>query len=127
MNFNFIAGNTIDLNNFKDVEKFVDNYPDFQTVVLNDEKELSLLLELMGITNTTTKDLVSSEFSKYWDLSTFKLPELNEKQFDIFYEKWIQNSKRNNNMDEYGNLIFLQGLSSKWNNLNYRLVVKDKE
>lgn len=127
MNFNFIAANTIDLNNFKDVEKFVDNYPDFQTVVLNDEKELSLLLELMGITNTTSRDLISSEFSKYWDLSTFKLPELNEKQFDIFYEKWIQNSKRNNNMDEYGNLIFLQGLSAKWNKLNYRLVVKDNE
>jgi hypothetical protein len=28
-------------------------------------------------------------------------------------------------MDEYGNLIFLQGLSSKWNKMNYRLVVKE--
>ena len=49
MCFNFIASANFDLNNFKDVEKFVDTYPDFQTVILTDENELKLLLELIGI------------------------------------------------------------------------------
>ena len=41
MNFIFIAGEDFDLNDFKDVEKFADSYPDFQTLVLNDEEELN--------------------------------------------------------------------------------------
>jgi hypothetical protein len=51
MHFHFIASNTFDLNDFFDLEKFVDNYPDFQTMTLTDEHELKLLLELMGIGN----------------------------------------------------------------------------
>lgn len=125
MNFNFIASDKLDLNSFKDIGKFVDDYPDFQTVDLNDENELKLLLELMGILDIVCNDLNNSEFSNYWDLSAFKLPELNNEEFDQFYENWIQKSNRDNNMDEYGNLIFLQGLSSKWNKLNYRLIVRE--
>lgn len=40
MNFDFIASNRFDFDNFKDVEKFVDAYPDFQTVTLNSENEI---------------------------------------------------------------------------------------
>lgn len=125
MNFNFIAGNKLDLNSFEDIEKFADDFPDFQTVVINDENELKILLKLMNIHDIAPSELKTPEFSKYWDLSSFLLPELNEEQFDQFYEAWIQKSNRSNNMDEYGNLIFLQGLSSKWNKMNYRLVVKE--
>lgn len=125
MNFNFIASDTLDLNSFENVGKFVDDFPDFQTVVINGENELKLLLELMGINDIVPKELMTSEFSKLWDISEHKLPELNDEQFNKFYEIWIQKSSRSNNMDEYGNLIFLQGLSSKWNKMNYRLVVKE--
>ncbi len=127
MNFNFIASNNFDLNDFKDILKFVDSYPEFQTIVLNDENELKLLLKLMEINDPTEHKLNDSEFSKYWDLSKYKLPEFNEEQFDKFYNNWISTSKRDNNMDEYGNLIFLQGLSSKWNKLDYRLVIKETD
>ena len=123
--FNFIASNNFDLNNFKDVEIFVDNYPDFQTVSLRDEDELKLLFELMGINEFIDHELNNSEFTKYWDLSNFKLPELDEEQFDDFYKNWVDSSQRDNNMDEFGSLIFLQGLSSKWNKLNHRIVVKE--
>jgi hypothetical protein len=126
MNFNFLASHNLDLSSFKDIEKFVDDYPDFQTVVLNDEDELKLLLGLMEIPDAVCIDLNSSEFSKYWDLSAFQLPAFSSEQFDQFYENWIQNSGRDNNMDEYGSLIFLQGLSSRWNKLKYRLIVREK-
>jgi hypothetical protein len=124
-NFNFIASDKLDLKSFENVGKFVDDFPDFQTVVINDENELKLLLELMGIHDIVPNELKTSEFSKLWDLSSYKLPELSNEQFDQFYSTWIQKSNRSNNMDEYGNLIFLQGLSSKWNKMNYRLVVKE--
>jgi hypothetical protein len=126
MNFNFIASNRFDLDDFKNIEKFVDSHPDFQTVVLNNEYELSLLLELIGIENINTIELEGIEFTNYWNLSDFQLPEYNQEQFDLFYKKWIEISGRDNNMDEFGSLIFLQGMSPKWNKLNYRLIVKEE-
>jgi hypothetical protein len=124
MDFNFIASNNFDLNDFKNLLEFSENYPDFQTVVLSDENELKLLLELMKINEFPGYDLDNSEFSKYWDLSKFALPEFNQEQFEEFYTSWLLKSKRDNNMDEYGNLIFLQGLSTEWNKLRYRVVIK---
>jgi hypothetical protein len=124
MEFNFIAGDQFSISTFDDLEKFITIYPDFQTVLLTDENELRLLLKLMAIPECVSHNLNNSEFSEFWDLSRFKLPELDNQQFDEFYENWIQKSHRENNMDEYGNLIFLQGLSTKWNKLKYRLIVK---
>ena len=126
MNFNFVASDNFDFNTLNDIEKFVDNYPDFQTVVLTDEDELKTLLELMGINEFFSYDLVNAEFSKYWNVSNFKFPELDEQLFSQFYGNWLNRTKRGNNIYEYGNLIFLQGISSKWNRLNYRLVIKEK-
>jgi hypothetical protein len=123
--FNFIAGNNFDLNNFKDIELFADNYPDFQTVTLRDEGELKILFELMGINEFIYHEINNSEFIRYWDVSNFRLPELDEEQFDDFYKNWISKSQRENNMDEFGNLIFLQGLSLKWNKVKYRMVVEE--
>ncbi len=107
MNFNFIASNRLELEDFKSLEKFVVSYPDFQTVFLNNELELNLLLQIIGIKNITGQNLNEAEFSKYWDLSNFKLPELNEDEYDKFYAIWLEKSGRDNNMDEYGSLIFL--------------------
>jgi len=124
--FNFIACDQFDIHTLDDVEKFFVNYPDFQTVVLADENELKLLLKLMKISKFVSRNINNNDFSKFWDSSQFSLPELDNQQFDKFYENWIQESRRKNNMDEYGNLIFLQGLSTKWNKLKHRLVVKSE-
>lgn len=126
MTFNFIAGDQFNMTVFNSVDKFVDTYPDFQTVLLNGEHELKLLLELIGIRDFVSHDLRDNEFSKFWDLSKYKFPEFNEEQFDMFYDEWIKTSGRNNNMDEYGSLIFIQGLSAKWNRLSFRGIVMDK-
>lgn len=125
MNFNFVASDHFDLNVLYSVESFVDHFPDFQTVWLEDENELKLLLELMEIYDFVGQELKNTKFNKYWDLSSFRFPELDNQQFDKFYENWVEKSNRDNNMDEYGNLIFLQGLSSKWNRLKYRLIIKE--
>ncbi|CAN5462593.1 hypothetical protein BH09BAC6_BH09BAC6_06920 [soil metagenome] len=122
--FHFIACDQFTIGTLDDVEEFDNNYPDYQTVVLTDENELILLLKLMKIPEIVSHNLNNSDFSKFWDFSRFTLPELDNQQFDKFYENWIQKSHRENNMDEYGNLIFLQGLSTKWNKLKYRLIVR---
>lgn len=121
--FNFIAGNRFELDDFKSIESFVNTYSDFQTVPLENTDELLLLLQLIGIDKVDAQKITDSEFSEFWDLSEYKLPELNEEQFDEFYNTWIEKSHRDNNMDEYGSLIFLQGKSKLWNSLKYRLVV----
>lgn len=123
--FNFIASDRFRFNDFLKVEKFVDAYPDFQSVTLKDEKELRMLLEILGIRELFGHEISDSAFSKYWDLSGFKFPEYSKIEFEGFYSNWISKSKRNNTMDEYGSLIFLQGLSPIWNKLKHRLIVKE--
>jgi hypothetical protein len=123
MSFNFIASERFELDDFRNMERFVHNYADFQTVTLNDENELELLMTLMDIKNIVGHELDNSQFTKYWDLSNCTLPELDKEQFDQFYDTWILRSQRENNMEEYGSLIFLQGLSSNWNKLAHRLIV----
>lgn len=125
MNFNFVASDSFDINVLNSVERFINHFPDFQTVWLTSEEEFQILLDLMRIPVYDGHELEVKDFIKYWDLSDFKFPELDAQQFDKFYEKWIEKSNRENNMDEFGNLIFLHGLSSKWNKLKYRLVVKE--
>jgi len=125
MHFTFIAGNHLDLNILNNIEDFVNNFPDFQTVELANEKELELLLELMNIREFISYELDNLHFYKYWDISGCKLPELDSEQFDTFYNDWLKKSNRKNTMDEYGNLIFLRGLTSKWNTLKFRLITRD--
>ena len=127
MNFNFIASDNFQLTDLGNIEKFADKFPEYQLVTLNDEIELELLLKLLGFDDYKTHQVDYRNFSKYWDLSDFRLPEFDKKGFDNFYAKWIDKSKRQNNMNEYGSLIFLEGLSKKWNRLNYRLIIKEKE
>lgn len=125
-NFHFISSNSFELDHLKDHTKFINFYPDFQTVVLNNEFELEILLKLIGIDKVKSIKLEESVFSKYWNISNFKLPEYNKKEFEVFYQKWLDKSGRENNMNEYGSLIFLRELSKKWNKLKYRLIVKEK-
>ncbi len=124
MHFNFVASDHFNLNVLSNIENFIDNFPDFQTVELSNDAELSLLLDLMGITNSLCFPINNADFNQYWDISNSKFPELDQQAFESFYKAWIQKSDRENNMDEFGSLIFLQGLSQKWNQLKYRLVIK---
>ena len=125
MNFHFIASDNFTLNDFKDIKKFIESFPDFQSFVLNNEQEPKLLLKLIGIENFDFYELKSSHFVKYWDISKFYLPEFKDYDFNLFYDKWIEISGRENNMDEFGNFIFLQEMGSKLNKMTCRLIVKE--
>jgi hypothetical protein len=123
IHINFIASNSFDENDLKTVDQFVDTFPDFQTIVLTDKNELEILLSLMNIYMANSQTLNNTAFPEIWDISDYKLPELDESEFNIFYQKWLKKINKENDMDQYCQLIFLQGMSKKWNLLKRRLVI----
>jgi hypothetical protein len=125
MHFNFIAADHFDLKYLDTVESFVEAFGDFQTVWLKNENELISLFTHMGLPAVIGSETDNPLFPKIWDLSGFKLPELDSEQFDLFYDDWIKKSGRAIDMNEYGSLLFLQGLSFQWNKLKYRLVITE--
>ena len=87
--YNFIATNEIITVNFKEVAEFVESFPDFQTVALKDDNELIVLLDLISISEIEQKELNNSNYSTYWDLSSHRLPELNEDEFDHLFSSCL--------------------------------------
>lgn len=126
MNFNFVASDNFNLNALKSIHNFVNKYPDFQTVILTDENELKLFLEIIGVKGIEGNELNNTVYKKYWDISDYKFPEFNGEQYEEFYKEWIQKTNRINDQNTYGSLIFLQGLTTKWNRLKYRLIIKEE-
>lgn len=123
--YNFIASDDFSPKDLQDINRFIHTFNDVQTVTLKDENQLKLLLNLIGVENNQEYETSGIYFSKYWDLSSSEFSEFNEDEFNLFYKKWISITKREDNMDEYGNLIFLQGIAKKWNTMKHRLVVKE--
>ncbi|GGX41498.1 hypothetical protein [Undibacterium squillarum] len=96
---------------------------EFFDVSLSGTRELELLFELLGVADVAEESLPDSEdFNSVIDLSTSKLPEFSTEEFDVFYGEWLARSGRESDMDEYGQLIFLQGYAKKWNK-NLHIVV----
>lgn len=81
----------------------------FAVALANDE-ELELLMRLLGIRSLTKTTLpANDDFSALFDYSAMLLSQLNGADFDTFYEEWLRMSVRESTMDEYGQLLFLQG------------------
>lgn len=108
------------------VEDLTNLYPDFQSVALESEEELKILFDLLGWKEIEGQETSNSAYTKYWDLSKYRLPEIDVNEYDDIFEEWIQKTNKESNMNEYGNLIFLLGKNIEWNKLNYKYVVKEK-
>ena len=120
----FTSGASIELDNFDSLLSFDASYSDWFEVVLSDEKELKILLELLEIKNYKESPLSNSEdFYKIIDFSSSFFPEFDMETFDVFYDKWLYKSGRESDMDEYGQLVFIQGHAKEWNKKNSRFVL----
>ena len=96
-------------------------------VELSGDDELELLMSLLGIKlSPPTLTSQSAEFSALFDYSSNLLPELDQKGFDGFYDEWLSQTGRDSSMDEYGQLLFLQGRSSAWNRMSGRFILREK-
>ncbi|WP_308921500.1 hypothetical protein [Janthinobacterium sp. J1-1] len=100
--------------------------PEFFAVVLAGDDELELLLGLLGI-RLPSPVLLSpaADFSAIFDYSADLLPIFTPEEFDVFYSEWLSLSKRESAMDEYGQLIFLQGHGKCWNSKASRFILRE--
>jgi hypothetical protein len=95
-------------------------------VVLESDDELKILMNLLGVDFLAETPLLSNEdFSVLFDFSATKLPQLSEEAFDKIYDEWLRRSGRQTSMDEYGQLIFLQGRGDSWNAKANRFILRE--
>jgi hypothetical protein len=127
MHFTFVAGNKFDQSMLKDIDTLANSFPEINSVALDNEHQLDLLLTSIGINLPEKRDISDSDFAEYfYDVSNQDIRECSEKEFESFYEDWCSKTSRDNTMDEYGQLMFLQGLSRNWNAKQYRLIINEK-
>ena len=119
----FSFGHKFDIESFDNILTFADAYPDFFEVCLDNEIQFSMLMQVLELSIPEAICLNSEEFDSVMDISNQWLPEFTEVEFDLFYSKWLEETGRDNNMDEYGQFIFLQGVSSKMNKAPNRFIL----
>jgi hypothetical protein len=125
--FIFASSNSVSEKDFASLVTFDDNFGEWFEVVLANEKELEMLFSLLGVDRIQKITLTDSEdFEKLYDYSQLSLPEYNIEQFDSFYENWLEMTGRESDMDEYGQLIFIQGHAVEWNKNAKRIVLQAK-
>lgn len=95
------------------------------TVFLATEEELTILLALVGIDLALATELPSSVFIRAFDISGQQFKTFSAKEFESLYQDWLQRTGRENNMDEYGQLVFIKGKLQQWNSLTHRLLVQE--
>jgi hypothetical protein len=106
------------------LEAMQEKCDEYFPVVLEGEDELRILMGLLGVASLVETVLSPNEdFSSVFDYSEHQLPQLNKDEFDTFYEEWVRRSGRETSMDEYGQLIFLQGRACSWNTMAHRFVL----
>lgn len=83
-----------------------------ETLVLDNYHELLIFLNLYS------SSLLDSVFPEVedavsgWCLSTIPLSK-NQEEFESFYQNWLNKTGRDNNMDEYGQLLCLNSFFGK--------------
>jgi hypothetical protein len=123
----FATSNTQSFSAPSSLEALLESGNECFAVVLENDEELKVLMSLLGVKDLTEKPLASNnDFSALFDYSESQLPQLSEKDFDVFYEEWLIRSGRESNMDEYGQLVFLQGRAADWNKKSNRFVLREK-
>lgn len=106
------------------LEAMAENCEEYFQVVLEDDDELRLLMGLLGVTYLAETLLSSNkDFSAVFDYSAQQLRQLSKADFDTLYDEWLRRSGRETSMDEYGQLIFLQGRADRWNKMASRFVL----
>ena len=101
--FSFIYLDDLEFDKLNDLEVRFERQ---ETVVLASERELTVLLQLLGskIGAGSLPEIV--EVLKSYILEE-SLTSINEQDFDTFYSDWLRLTNRENNMDEYGQLLHL--------------------
>ena len=101
IHFSFVAFDSIKPEFLNDLEARIGLQ---ETVALDSFDELVILLKLFDtfIKSVDLPDIDDVENS--WVLSQ-GIKHFEDPEFDIFYQEWLQQTGRDNNMDEYGQIL----------------------
>lgn len=123
----FASPDILEKYTFDSIEALDGVCEDYYSVVLSSSQQLELLLKLLGIEGYQKVELPESkDFEGVIDISANKFPELSKDGFEEFYEKWLLESGRDNNMDEYGQLTSILGQANIWNQRPYKVVLSER-
>ncbi len=86
--------------------------------------ELKLLVELLGAELVESRFRNPQEVDSSW-LINGVLKSFSESEFEPFYQKWIGLTCRDNNMDEYGQLICFNNSVGKLNKATHKVVLQN--
>lgn len=130
MNLIFIALDKSDDDILLDEELFSEKYiianrkPSFENKFINDEN-FSNLMNFVFQTEVKINNLKNSGSRKLIDLSLYKEKHLHPNDLEKEYFKWLDISKNENTMAEYGSLICVLGyLESNKNKNELYLIVE---
>lgn len=116
--YTFIAANQTDLDWLNNVAARAESS---QSIALNSPNELSILLNLFGSGVSIVPNLTIENLRAVWSASTV-LNQVSEDDFEQFYRLWIEESGRDNTMDEYGQLQQLNAFVPTFNDAKHKLI-----
>src|ERR1039457_2944250 len=123
----FVAADSFDKSNFQGLVAFADAFPEFFDVSLEDENQFNTLLRLIGLSIPQKLILEDNEdFQCLYDISNQTMKEFSEEAFDEFYQQWLAETRRENSMDEYGQLIFILGQAITCNKMAHKFIFSER-
>ena len=109
MDLMFVATDVIDKEVFLDDDRLFSIYltdkMGIESSFIDNENNLVRLLNFVFKTNVNLTQLTSSKDRTVYDLTSYKNNCISTDDLENNYQTWIQESGRENNMDEYGNFI----------------------
>jgi len=111
MDVYFVATNTIDLNILLDEDKFIKAFvtdvdeQGFEAVYAENQDDFIRMLTLIFKQPITLTELISNNDREVYDLTNLRQPCITFDELELKYEQWIEESKRENSMNQYGMIM----------------------
>jgi len=121
IHFSFVPLQKLDLITLNNLEE---RYEIEDVLSLSSSDELKIIVELLGgkLDKSPFENL--KEVDASW-LITGLLNPICENEFDSFYQKWLGLTGRDNNMDEYGQLMCFNSCVGKLNQATHKVVLQN--
>ncbi|WP_100913476.1 hypothetical protein [Pseudoalteromonas spongiae] len=121
IHFSFVAAPSLENDFLDDLESRIE----FQeTLCLENTEELETLMKGYGVKIHHCDSLNVKETVNCWMVNGL-FSELSQEDFDDFYEYWLKATIRDNNMDEYGQLICFNSFVGKLNQARFKVILQE--
>jgi hypothetical protein len=130
MDLMFVATDNIDKEVFLNDDRLFSIYlvdeMGIESSYIDNHDNLIRLLNFLFNTNVNLTELTSSVNRKVYDLTLYKNNCISTDTLDQEYQIWLNKSGRENNMDEYGNLIGIVSYIKRNEDKEYLVLITEK-